>query len=57
MAGVDFDFSDVDGFFEQGKSEVKEVLSIMPYSMAAIRTEQERYESQTNTLSRTKVWN
>ena len=24
MAGVDFDFSDVDGFFEQGESEVKE---------------------------------
>ena len=64
MAGVDFDFSDVDNFFEQAKAGSRKLrersakrLLIMRYSMAVIRTEQGRSESQTNTPSRTKVWN
>ena len=51
MGRVDFDFSDVNSFFEQGENEVKEVEE---------RVGKEAVEyavRQTNTLYQTKAWN
>ena len=50
MAGVDFDFSDVDNFFEQGESEVKEVEEKVGKEAVDYAVQHGSYQNRTVTL-------
>lgn len=50
MVGVDFDFSDVDSFFEQGENEVKEVEEKVGKEAVEYAVQHGSYQNRTGTL-------
>ena len=56
MAGVDFDFSDVNGFFAQGESEVKEVEKNVGKEAVDYAVQHGSYQNQTGTLRKTNKY-
>ena len=50
MVGVDFDFSDVDSFFEQGENEVKEVEEKVGKAAVEYAVQHGSYQNRTGTL-------
>ena len=56
MAGVDFDFSDVDGFFEQGESEVKEVEEKVGKEAVDYAVQHGSYQNRTGTLRKSNKY-
>ena len=50
MVGVDFDFSDVDSFFEQGGNEVKEVEEKVGKEAVEYAVQHGSYQDRTGTL-------
>lgn len=56
MAGVDFDFSDVNSFFEQGESEVKEVEEKVGKEAVDYAVRHGSYQNRTGTLRRSNKY-
>ena len=56
MAGVDFDFSDVEGFFEQGESEVKEVEEKVGKEAVDYAVQHGNYTDRTGTLRKSNKY-
>ena len=56
MAGVDFDLSDVDGFFEQGESEVKKVEDKVGKEAVEYAVQHGSYQNRTGTLRKSNKY-
>ena len=56
MAGVDFDFSDVDSFFEQGENEVKEIEEKVGKEAVDYAVQHGSYQNRTGTLRKSNKY-
>lgn len=56
MAGVDFDFSDVDSFFDKGESEVKEVEGKVGKEAVEYAVQHGSYQNRTGTLRKSNKY-
>ena len=56
MGRVDFDFSDVDGFFEQGESEVKGVEEKVGKEAVDYAVQHGSYQNRTGTLRKSNKY-
>ncbi|CDD32215.1 uncharacterized protein BN762_02338 [Bacteroides sp. CAG:714] len=56
MVGVDFDFSDVDSFFEQGENEVKEVEEKVGKEAVEYAVQHGSYQNRTGTLRKSNKY-
>lgn len=56
MVGIDFDFSDVDGFFAQGESEVKEVEEKVGKEAVDYAVQHGSYKNRTGTLRKSNKY-
>lgn len=56
MGRVDFDFSDVDNFFEQGRNEVKEVEENVGKEAVEYAVQHGSYQNRTGTLRKSNKY-
>lgn len=56
MAGVKFDFSDVDSFFEQGTKEVKEIEKKVGEEAVDYAVQHGNYQNRTGTLRKSNEY-
>ena len=56
MGGVDFDFSDVDSFFEQGESEIEEVEKKVGKEAVDYAVQHGSYQNRTGTLRKSNKY-
>lgn len=56
MGRVDFDFSDVDSFFEQGENEVKEVEEKVGKEAVEYAVQHGSYQNRTGTLRKSNKY-
>ena len=56
MVGVDFDFSDVDDFFRQGESEIKEVEEKVGKEAVDYAVQHGSYQNRTGTLRKSNEY-